>query len=260
MATDVHAGRTTGADLHMEWSSLPWDSAIFGCPVLQIGKIEVLGANPDTQFEEFERTRDEMGCNFSSCRLGASQLRESMLLEAHGFRFIEMVYAPELMLETSSEPASDTGLQVSIATERDVSSAAEIAAVAFLNERFQVDHRIPPGYGALRYRNWVLSVSGHPQQRLFVVRDGGNIVAFFVTEDLPDGTCYWHLNAVSPELQGQRYGLRSWRAMIENARNSGAGKVRSSIVARNFRVLNLYARLGFRFSAPSMTFHWLRSA
>jgi RimJ/RimL family protein N-acetyltransferase len=84
------------------------------------------------------------------------------------------------------------------------------------------------------------------------------LVAFFVTELLPDGTCYWHLNAVAPGVQGKGYGLRAWLTMLRHARDSGARRVRTSIAARNHRALNLYARLGFRFSPPLMTFHWVR--
>ena len=75
-----------------------------------------------------------------------------------------------------------------------------------------------------------------------------------------DGTCYWHLNAVATELQGKGYGRRAWSAMLQHAQANGARRVRTSIVARNHRVLNLYARLGFRFPPPLMTLHWVRSA
>lgn len=260
MAADPRRGCINSVDLRMAWSCLPWDTAIFGFPVLQICEIDVLGDNAAEKFADFERARDEVGCNFSSCRIGASQIRESMLLEARGFRFIETVYAPELSLKGPNGTSPDAGLRVSIAADWEFERAADIAAVAFVNERFHVDPRIPAGYGSRRYRNWVLSVDGHERQQLFVVREGPKLIAFFVTEDLPDGTCYWHLNAVSPEFQGQGYGLRAWSAMIENARSGGALRVRSSIVSRNCRVLNLYARLGFRFSEPSTTFHWLREA
>jgi hypothetical protein len=46
--------------------------------------------------------------------------------------------------------------------------------------------------------------------------------------------------------------------MLAHAREGGAARVRTSVVARNDRVLNLYGQLRFRLSAPSMTFHWLR--
>ena len=99
----------------------------------------------------------------------------------------------------------------------------------------------------------------HPSQRLHVIRDGSLLAAFFVTERLADGTCYWHLNAVTPDAQGKGYGRRAWLAMLHQAQGDGAQRVRTSIVARNHRVLNLYARLGFRFPPPLMTFHWVRS-
>jgi RimJ/RimL family protein N-acetyltransferase len=45
--------------------------------------------------------------------------------------------------------------------------------------------------------------------------------------------------------------------MMLNKRQ-GARSIRTTISARNTAVMNLYARLGFRFSAPDMTFHWVR--
>ena len=95
-------------------------------------------------------------------------------------------------------------------------------------------------------------------QELYVVCDASRRIAFFVTELLSDRTCYWHLNAVAPDAQGQGYGRRVWLAMMNQALEGGAQRVRTSIVARNHRVLNLYARLGFSFPPPSMTFHWVR--
>ena len=79
----------------------------------------------------------------------------------------------------------------------------------------------------------------------------------FVTEVLDDSTCYWHLNAVAPEMQGQGLGKRAWLTMLALAQQDGNARVRSSIVVRNTRVMNLYAGLGFRFEAPSMTLHWV---
>jgi RimJ/RimL family protein N-acetyltransferase len=46
--------------------------------------------------------------------------------------------------------------------------------------------------------------------------------------------------------------------MLHQARIAGAQRVYSSIVARNVKVLGLYARLGFQFAPPTMTFHWVR--
>ncbi len=246
-------------NLLLTWSEAPWDSVIFGYPVLQIGQLEMRGTAADKEFTAFEVARDDMGAGLVSCRLAHDRLRESMLLEDHGFRFIEMAYHPELdSLEMLALP--DDTLTIAPAGLQDMADVLEIAGHAFHNERFHVDPRLNPALGDLRYCNWVKSSLDHPRQRLEVVRDGEHLVAFFVTEMKEDGTCYWHLNAVAPNAQGQGYGRRAWQAMLRKAREDGARRVQTCIVARNHRVLNLYARLGFRFAPPLMTFHWVRAA
>lgn len=253
------SGNIDTADLRLAWSEAPWDSVIFGYPVLQLGQIEIRGAGADQDFAVFEAARDDNGAGLVSCRLPHDRLRESMLLEQHGFRFIEMAYHPELdRLEELALPA-DT-LSVAPAVSADLPDVLAIASQAFRNERFHVDPRLDPALGDVRYCNWVKSSLEHPSQRLFLVRDAARLIAFFVTEMLPDGTCYWHLNAVAPDAQGQGYGRRAWQAMLVEAQKAGARRVRTCIVARNHRVLNLYARLGFRFAPPLMTFHWVRGA
>lgn len=252
-------GEINSDSLQLEWSEAPWDTAIYGAPVLQITRIKVHGNDSIQDITAFELARDAAGSGLTSCRLSHDQLHESMLLESRGFRFIEMLYLPELgQLET--RPLLDEGLlEISRATESDLLGVVEIAGTAFRNERFYVDSRLSPRLSNLRYQNWARDSFRHLTQCLFVVRDGPLLIGFFVTEDFPDGTCYWHLNAVATEHQGKGYGRRAWSAMINYARAKGAQRVRTSVAARNYRVINLYARLGFIFSPPLMTFHWVRA-
>ena len=248
------------SDLHLEWSEAPWDTVIYGYPVLQINRIEVHGPAAGHDFAAFEHARDVCGSGLASCRLPHDRLRESMLLEEAGFRFIEMLYLPELDLLARAAGLSESGLEVRPATSEDLPRVLEIAGNAFHNERFHVDPRLSPKQSDRRYQNWAASSLKHSSQCLFVLYDGPALVAFFVIENFVDGTCYWHLNAVAADYQGRGYGRRAWSAMIEQAKAGGARRLRTSIVARNHRVLNLYARLGFRFPAPLMTFHWVRPA
>ena len=257
--SDVLNGCVDTRGLYLTWTEAPWDTAIFGYPVLQINSIEIRGPGADKDIIGFEIARDASGSRLVSCRLSHEKLRESMLLEGVGFRFIEMVYQPELGDLQSYELPHENGLTISCPVSEDMPAVLDIAGVAFRNERFHVDPRLPHGLGDQRYRNWVRSSLKHPSQRLYILRDGKAVIAFFVTENLADGTCYWHLNAVAPEAQGRGYGRRAWQAMLGQAKKEGAKRVRTSIVARNHRVLNLYARLGFAFPPPSMTFHWVRS-
>lgn len=247
-------------NLSMAWSSAPWDEAVCGFPVIQITSLRVFGANTSAEIRQFERVRDEFGVGLVSCRLPHDQLKESMLLEDHGFRFVEMLYAPELDLTEFKFHAETSLLTVGRASTDNLPTLLEIARTAFNNERFKMDPRLDPVISDQRFQNWVASSLHHPSQELHVISDGALIVAFFVTEQLNDGTCYWHLNAVAPDAQGQGYGRRVWLSMLNQAADAGAQRVRTSIAARNHRVLNLYARLGFTFLPPSMTFHWVRTS
>ena len=253
-------GRIDTAALRLEWAEAPWDTAVFGHPVVQVSRIEARTGASAADLAPFVAACEVGGVGLASCRLPHDRLRESMLLEEVGFRFIEMVFQPEFGDLQSAGPRDAQGLVVERARPEDLEEIVEVAGGAFRNERFHVDPRLPSRLGDLRYQNWVRSSLEHPSQRLHAVREGAELVAFFVTEQLADGTCYWHLNAVAPNRQGRGYGLRAWRAMMNQARLEGATRVRTSIVARNHRVLNLYARLGFSFPAPSMTFHRVRVA
>jgi GNAT superfamily N-acetyltransferase len=252
------AEQIDSTSLAMTWSEAPWDQVVCGFPVLQVTAMEIRGPSAEKDFRIFEHARDLIGAGLVSCRLPDQCLPESMLLEERGFRFIEMVYRPELGLSKLGPGDRDEGLLVSRACDSDMPTLLGIAGRAFRNERFRMDPRLDPAASDLRYQNWVASSQRHATQQLHVVRDAARVVAFFVTESLDDGTCYWHLNALAPDAQGQGYGRRVWLCMLNQARKAGAQRVCSSIVARNVRVLGLYARLGFQFAQPTMTFHWVR--
>jgi len=245
--------------LEIAWSSAPWDEVVCGFPVLQITTLKVHGLQAEADMQKFESERDDLSVGLVSCRLPHDCLKESMFLEDRGFRFIEMVYTPELDLAVFRTKNDVELLVVDRAGEEDMPKLLDIARTAFQSERFKMDIRLDPHISNQRFQNWISSSLHHATQELYVIRDGIRIIAFFVTEVLSDGICYWHLNAVAPDAQGQGYGRRAWLSMIHLAASSGARGIRTSIAARNHRVINLYARLGFTFWPPTMTFHWVRT-
>lgn len=250
--------RLNTESLQMAWSLVPWDQEVCGFPVLQITDIKVVGRSASEDIREFERRRDILGAGLVSCRLSHECLIESMLLEEHGFRFIEMLYQPLFQFSTVRIDVNSHLLSVSLANQGDLEDVLNIACSAFKNERFKMDFRLDPSISDQRFQLWVENSLNHYSQDLFVIRDGARAIAFFVTELQDDGTCYWHLNAIAPDVQGKGYGRRVWLSMLNHAFESGAMRVSTCIAARNHRVLNLYARLGFYFPPPLMTFHWVR--
>jgi RimJ/RimL family protein N-acetyltransferase len=245
-------------DFRLTAALVPWDTEVFGFPVAQVHEIDVQepAAGP-AGWRSFARWLDDQAIRIVSCRLPMDRLRESFQLEAHGFRFVEVVLHPHrATLDDLPPPRHDLG--ISPATEADLPALTGIAERAFRHERYHIDPRLDPRLGELRYARWARTSLGHPSQQLLKVVDGARLVGFFVVERQSAQAVYWHLNAIAPEHQGQGYGRRAWLAMLHRHRDEGATSVTTTISVRNLAVQNLYAQLGFRFLPPEMTFHWVR--
>jgi len=254
----VSTQRWHSAALALEYALVPWDSRIFGFTVAQISAISVEDvAAAGADFDVFNAWRDAHQVALVSCRLAHDRLRESMLLEAQGFRFVEMVY-PMRCSWVEAAAFSPSDLTIGRATLADLEAIQEIGAAAFATGRFNMDPRIGPELGGKRYAVWVAN-SLHSQSQVVVkALLGDQLVGFFIYENRPDDSAYWHLTAVSPAHQGQGIGAILWREMIMLHKRDARRRIDTVVSARNTPVLNLYAKLGFRFESPQMTFHWSR--
>jgi len=249
----------TGA-LSLAYFHVPWDSDIFGFPVAQIAEIRVVDpAQARADLQSFLAWLERERIRLASCRVPFDRLRETMLLEQAGFRFVEMVLHPHLA-QLQAYPCGSQGLLVERATDNDLPAIEAIASDAFGYERFHADPRLDRVLADKRYLIWVRTSHAHPSQRLYKISDGDELVAFFVTESKPDGLSYWHLTAVAPAFQGRGYGKRVWHEMLYFHQREGMHRVATTIAGGNVPVLNLYASLGFRFHPPEITLHWLRNA
>jgi RimJ/RimL family protein N-acetyltransferase len=97
-----------------------------------------------------------------------------------------------------------------------------------------------------------------PRHEVLKATIAGDLVGFFIVEDRPDAGAYWHLTAIAPTWQGKGIGRRLWAAMVARHHAAGQQRIETTISAHNAPVLNIYTRLGFKFDAPRMTFHWVR--
>lgn len=238
---------------------VPWDTEIFGFPVAQIDRIVVeAGADLADAMRLLRSWLDDHRIHLASCRLDSLALRESMLLEAHGFRFVEMVYSPVLSPVVASSPPDDAFLIEPVAKE-DLDQIEAIAGTAFATGRFKLDWRIDPSASDRRYRTWVRNSYADARQQVLKATLGGALVGFFIVEARPNGSVYWHLTAIAPASQGKGIGKRLWAAMVRRHSDSGVSRIETTISAHNPPVMNIYAALGFRFGSPRMTLHWVRA-
>ena len=235
---------------------VPWDTDIFGFPVAQISQLDLgpPGTSSSAVFDSFETWCSSHDVRLVSCRLDHTRIRESMELEAHGFRFVEIVYEPRRD-GLGDVPSPGHDIEVTDATQADLPAIAAIAATAFTTGRFLLDPRLPPDLSHRRYASWVRSAFTAPPQRVLKAESAGELVGFFIVERRDDASVYWHLTAVAPEQQGRGIGLSLWRTMLRRHAAEGATFVETTISGHNLAAINLYARLGFAFPSAGMTLH-----
>lgn len=249
--------RIEGRGYSFDLSLIPWDTDIFGFNVAQVDRISLSDAGEEaTAILTLASWLAKNEVQLASSRLPSLCLKESMFLERIGFRFIELVYSP--MLSPIPEAcATETEIQLTQATDADIQDIEAVAGKAFTTGRFLLDHRLDADSSHKRYRRWVRNAFSDSHQQVYVARIDTAIIGFFIFEDRADGSTYWHLTAMSPKWQGMGLGKRVWAAMTALHRSRGRTGIETTISAHNAPVLNIYARLGFRFGPPSMTFHWL---
>jgi ribosomal protein S18 acetylase RimI-like enzyme len=254
---------SSGAALYSEALTLearlvPWDTQTLGFAVGEITAIAVRdSAAAAREFQRYEAWVREHCVRLVACRLPHSALAEGFFLEQRGFRFIEMTLHPRLEVIQASD-VSDPGIAYAPASADDGVVLERIAESAFTNERIFMDPRLGPALSNRRYAAWLRnSLEGRTGQRVVKYMVDGTVVGFFI--DATEGARrYWHLTAIAPKQRGVGLGKRVWAAAVRQARSEGALEIRTTIAARNSIVIGLYGRLGFRFDAPRMTFHWMR--
>jgi ribosomal protein S18 acetylase RimI-like enzyme len=240
----------------MELSMVPWDSHVFGYPVAQVDRVLMLDHCAPVIVPNLHKWFDDHGVRLASCRLSSKRLRETMLLEANGFRFIEMIYSPSL--ESSGRlPHINCDLCIEPARREDLQEIASIAGQAFTTGRHLMDWRLPARLGNARYREWVLGSFMRGEHQVLKATLGGVLVGFFVIEERSDGVVHWHLTAISPSWQGRGLGKALWCAMARRNFDAGFKRIETTISAHNTNVINIYGRLGFRIEDPQITLHWV---
>lgn len=237
---------------------IPWDSDTFGFPV---AACEISAADlDDAEANEFVRLLHEWltrrGVAVCSSTVGPADTSWRSALDRAGFRFVDMTLEPSLAgLQTAHLPKCR--FPVRAARPEDGDAIRAIAATSFVHGRYHADPLFPRELANLRYRNWVsraLSSPG-PEDSILVLEQGGRVRGFFHVV-VSDSSADLRLVAVSEEVKSTIIGFELYVATLHEMRRRGIQRVTSVISATNTAVLNVHAKLGFRFDNCRLIYHW----
>ena len=237
-------------------TAVPWDTVVLGFRVAAVDSLQLVAADGAhdclVALDAWSRGNN---VHLLTCRLPADHLRESMTLEAHGFRFVETVLHPFKDL-TSHRANVATGIAIAPATDADIARIKRWATRVFRFERYHSDPRIEDAAANARYGYWVEDAWRRRTASLLTAVDetSGDLCGFFLVQD-ESPEVNWLLTAIDPGRRGEGLGGRVWRAMLDHHLRAGARRVTTTISSRNVPVMGLYASLGFKYLAPEMTFH-----
>lgn len=244
------------AALTLDYYLVPWDTRILGVPVAQVAAIRVLDpARASRDFAPFLEWCAEARVALCASRVPSERLTDSMFLEEHGFRFIELNYQPQLTGLQATSFGTDE-IRILPAEHDDREPLKSLATEIFRHGRFHQDPRIGPALGDRRYGVWLDNAFDQPHQRVIKCLLEERLAGFFVVETPAPNQVHWSLNGLATGLHGRGLGKRVWRAMLEWHRSHGVDAVTTSISSHNVAAFNLYTALGFRFPSPALTLHW----
>jgi hypothetical protein len=236
---------------------VPWDSEIFGFPVAsyRTGAGEPPSLALRVQFRDWAAAHAVAVC---SCAIPADDLRWKRLLPAADFQVVDFALRVTCnRLQASALPR--TRVELRPAVPRDYPAIEAIAAGAFAHGRYHADPRFPANLANRRYVQWMRNAlsSEAGRDRVFVAGEPGQVKAFYHVS-LEGESADLRLAAIAPALQNTMttLGFELYAAVLHLLGQSGIRRAYASVSAANTSVMNVFARLGFRFDRPELVYHW----
>jgi RimJ/RimL family protein N-acetyltransferase len=266
-------------------SRLAWDSRVFGLSCGQVFPVinDLLPGRTDPR-DEAEAVAmgrrtvgravtwlERQGVRFVSARIDGRDLISAHVLEAAGFRLMDVSTIHRLDLPADLPPARlPQGLKLRPAEPADEGRLAGLAAramtdVEYFQDRFSVDPVLAPNAARLYKTWWRNSVRGERADEVWVLSDGDRPVGFITLTgpDPAEAALTGHaggwvvLNGLAPELRGR--GL--YRVMVIKAlrriqaRGGQSARVKTKLTQH--AVQRTWQTLGARLAASSLVFHRL---
>lgn len=237
---------------------VPWDSELLGFEVYELdcrdASPEELDAHLPGLLSSLEHDRERLVCT----KVPGDSVAQTRALTSSGFYPVETlteISLPLARLTPIIERQSDRRL-LRPARSDDLAAMQAIAAAAFSTDRLHLDPNLPGDRADLRYSQWIGRAveDGEP---VFVLEDPADarVVGFFHTREVAPGTVDLSLAAVDPADRNTGAGAILYQAVLQACKSKGYRLAVTRISTNNLPVLNIFARLGFKFRTSATTLH-----
>lgn len=236
---------------------VPWDTEIFGFPVAyyRIGAENLDPSARSALQERFLSWAQRNKISVCACAIPAANSSWKLYLPEIGFRFVDLSMEAALHgLGTATWPNLHP---LRLAEPADWSSVESLAARSFAHGRYHADPLFPRELADRRYAEWVRRAlgGGDGADRVYVMGDPVAVQCFYHVTVAGENADI-RLNAIAPELQGKGLGAELYGSVLQLLKEAGVRRVVTSISASNTAAVNIYSKLGFRFSKPELIYHW----
>ena len=245
-----------------DWGSvaiLPWDTENFGFRVgdWRPGDHLSTGRARDDVRRALSAWANENRIELVSARVAAQDARGRLLLALLGFEFIDCSVDVEIAdLQSAAVPPPTVPIRP--AERADHPEIVRIAEEAFQLDRYHADARFPRGLPELRHRRWMerLLASNASDAKTYTIGDPGRPLGLLAVTFSGDGTAEILLAAVDVARHAGGIGFSLFAGALAALKQAGTRRCISKQYAANTAIMNVFARVGFRFTGTQALYHW----
>lgn len=231
----------------------PWDERALGMRTAEIAGFAPTSAdNGSALLAQAEDWCREQGVRYLFGRFDASlaHAKQAILAADHAIVECSLTLSRRGFAGLPAVPASMRPVLRDF-VESDLPELQRIAAQDFLHGRFLEDPSIDPVLAAKRTSNWIGDLARQGLAR--TAESGGRIIGFHAERLSADGR-HAELILTGASSRYAMLGVPLWAVALESLAGRGVASCSTLVSAANTGIVNLYARLGFRYDSTLFGF------
>ena len=214
---------------------VPWDSEVFGVNCFEI-----------TNADEHSLARATRMPGHYTVKINPQA--DKRMLHRHGFYYVDTLIEP--VCNDPARLAHYRHPDCSISTDALFDKLEPMCRASFLHGRFHRDFNMSSKAADQRYIRWLKQLQ--KEGEVFTLLYRQQVAGFIACQQ---GKLLLH--AIKNEFRDKGLAKYFWSTVCEQLFRQGNAPISSSISSSNLPALNLYSRLGFRFSNAVDVYHRL---